>query len=106
MPGCRPRLDARGRQRLDTNGLIDDDEVKVRRLESRGRNNQRFLRKRLAFALTVRKAGFKAAAATAVEACGVFLPVRAFAAMRIVSAWAATSPEAAAAAFSATIRFN
>ncbi len=65
-----------------------------------------FLRSRLAFALTVRSAGFNAAAATAVEACGVFLPVRALAAIRIASVWAATTPDAAAAAFSETIRFN
>ena len=58
------------------------------------------MRKRLAFALTVRNAGFKAAAATAVGACGVFLPVKASTAMRIVSVWAATMPEAAAVAFS------
>ena len=70
------------------------------------RDCQRFLRSRLAFALTVRSAGFNAAAATAVEACGVFLPVRALAAIRIASVWAATIPDAAAAAFSETIRFN
>ena len=45
----------------------------------------RFFRSRLAFALTVRSAGFIAAAMTAVVACGVFIPVRALAAIRIVS---------------------
>ena len=45
----------------------------------------RFFRSPLAFALTVRSAGFIAAAMTAVVACGVFFPVRALAAIRIVS---------------------
>jgi hypothetical protein len=66
----------------------------------------RFLPSLLAFALTVRSAGFKAAAATAVAACGVFLPVRVLAAIRIVSVCAATAPDVAAATFSDTIRFN
>jgi hypothetical protein len=61
---------------------------------------------RLAFALTVRSAGFNAAATTAVAACGVFFPVRALDAIRIVSVCAATVPDVAAATFSDTIRFN
>ena len=61
---------------------------------------------RLAFALTVRSAGFNAAATTAVAACGVFFPVRALDAIRIVSVCAATVPALAAATFSDTIRFN
>jgi hypothetical protein len=61
---------------------------------------------RLAFALTVRSAGFKAAATTAVAACGVFFPVRALDAIRIVSVCAAIAPDVAAATFSDTIRFN
>ena len=66
----------------------------------------RFLPSRLAFALTVRSAGFKAAATTAVAACGVFFPVRALDAIRIVSVCAAIAPDVAAATFSDTIRFN
>lgn len=66
----------------------------------------RFLPSRLAFALTVRSAGFNAAATTAVAACDVFFPVRALDAIRIVSVCAATVPEVAAANFSDTIRFN
>ena len=66
----------------------------------------RFLPNRLAFALTVRSAGFNAAATTAVAACDVFFPVRALDAIRIVSVCAATVPEVAAANFSDTIRFN
>jgi hypothetical protein len=46
---------------------------------------QRFLRRRLALALTVRSAGFKAAAATVVEACGVLFPVKALAVIRTIS---------------------
>ena len=66
----------------------------------------RFLPSRLAFALTVRSAGFNAAATTAVAACGVFFPVRALDAIRIVSVCAAIVPALAAATFSDTIRFN
>ena len=61
---------------------------------------------RLAFALTVRSAGFNAAATTAVAACGVFFPVRVLDAIRIISVCAATVPDVAAATFSGTIRFN
>ena len=46
---------------------------------------QRFLRRRLALALTVRSAGFKAAAATVVEACGVLFPAKALAVIRTIS---------------------
>ena len=67
---------------------------------------QRFLGNRLAFALTVRNAGFKAAAAIAVAACGVILPARALVAIRTASVWPAMIPAVAAAAFSDTIRFN
>jgi hypothetical protein len=66
----------------------------------------RFLPSRLAFALTVRSAGFNAAATTAVAACGVFFPVRALDAIRIVSVCAAIVPALAAATFSDTIRSN
>jgi len=54
----------------------------------------------------VRSAGFKAAAKTAVAACGVVFPVRAIAVIRIVSVCAATAPDVAAATFSDTIRFS
>jgi hypothetical protein len=70
------------------------------------RRDLRFLPSRLAFALTVRSAGFNAAATTAVAACGVFFPVMALDAIRIVSVCAATVPDVAAATFSDTIRFN
>jgi hypothetical protein len=66
----------------------------------------RFLPSLLAFALTVRSEGFKAAPTTAVAACGVFFPVRALDAIRIISVCAATVPDVAAATFSDTIRFN
>ena len=66
----------------------------------------RFLPSLLAFALTVRSEGFKAAPTTAVAACGVFFPVRALDAIRIVSVCAAIVPALAAATFSDTIRFN
>ena len=66
----------------------------------------RFLPSRLAFALTVRSAGFNAAATTAAAACGVFFPVRALDAIRIVSVCAAIVPALAAATFSDTIRSN
>ena len=107
MPGCRPRFGAGQVEAGNTNGLMTDDEGKARRRRSRGGNNQpRFLPKRLAFALTVRNAGFNAAAATAVAACGDFLPPMALAAIRIASLWAATIPDVAAVTFSETIRFN
>jgi hypothetical protein len=66
----------------------------------------RFLLSRLAFALTVRSPGFKAAATIAVAACGVVCPVRTLDAIRIVSVCTATAPDVAAATFSDTIRFN
>ncbi|MFZ0114256.1 MAG: hypothetical protein WAL15_07865, partial [Xanthobacteraceae bacterium] len=66
----------------------------------------RFLPSLLAFALTVRSAGFKAAATTAVAACCIFFPVRVLEAIRIISVCAATVPDVAAATFSDTIRFN
>ena len=66
----------------------------------------RFLPSRLAFALTVRSAGFNAAATTAAAACGVFFPERALDAIRIVSVCAAIVPALAAATFSDTIRSN